>query len=152
MRVSACGLTCRRCAGHEVSGLALRLPGVRPGISRFGLPALRRVRALPELPRGDRQEEAGGKAEEDMSGNNPGLDVWRATEGLFDRPFRVALAEPTIEIEEGQEICPACFLVFWTARGACPHCEAGADNYPALAAAAEATRRGYTKADYALAA
>ena len=77
-----------------------------------------------------------------MSGNNPGLDIWRATEGLFDRPFRAALdmAEPTIELEDNQVVCDRCYLVHWEPLGYCPHCEAGADNYQALAALVESSR------------
>lgn len=83
-------------------------------------------------------------------GNNPGLDIWRLTEGLFDRPYQVALREPTIEIEERQTVCGACFLVYWRPLGHCPHCEAGADNYPLLARTAKARKDGITKADVAL--
>ena len=55
-----------------------------------------------------------------------------------------------MELEDGEEVCGRCMLVFWSALVDCPNCAVGAPDYRALATVAEAERRGWTKADFAL--
>lgn len=50
------------------------------------------------------------------------------TTELFDRADAAyrALQDVAIDLEENQEVCGHCSLVYWSPLGDCPHCAADA--------------------------